>query len=188
MDLDFGIVVALPQYPALALLDVPRSPWRIEVVESDEPLLHVRPGAHFFGGAQQDADAAGIHGVKQCLLLAVRIGVMDVGDFLCRNASGDELVAKLVINVEAIRIGCREVAENKLRQSLFLSCRPRSVNLLDGAARLRIVWLGEGIDQAHIERGLSSVAGDLEHVVHGRIDLRCAEFLRAVHERPDIGL
>jgi len=47
-------------------------------------FLHVRPGAHFFGGAQEDADAAGISPRQRVSFLAVGLGVMDVGDFLGR--------------------------------------------------------------------------------------------------------
>ena len=67
VDLDFGVVVALPQDSAFALLDVARPPRGVEVMEGDEPLLHVGPGAHFLGGAEEDADAPGIDRVKQRL-------------------------------------------------------------------------------------------------------------------------
>ena len=42
---------------------------------------------------------------------------------------------------------------------------------LDRAADLGVARaIGEGIDQAHIERGLAAVAGDLQHVVHAWVD------------------
>ena len=93
-------------------------------MQGDEPLLHVGSGAHFLGGAEEDADAPGIHGIEQRLLLAVGVGVVDIGDFLGRNAFGDELVADFVIDVEAVGIGRREVAEDKLRRALVLACLP----------------------------------------------------------------
>ncbi len=113
---------------------------------------------------------------------------MDIGDFLRRDTFGNQHSADFVIDVEAIGIGCRKVAEDKLRQSPFFSCRPCSVNVLDCAGNFRVSRLGEWIDQAHIERCLPAVPGDLEHVVDGRIDLHGAELLRTGHERFDISL
>ena len=133
VDLDFRIVVALPQNSALALLDVARSPRRVEVMERDEPFLHVRAGAHFLGGAQKDADAPGIHRIKQVLLLPVGLGVMDIGDFFCRDAFGNEFVADFVIDVEAVGIGRREVAEHKLGQPLVFAFFPRAMDVMSGA-------------------------------------------------------
>ena len=64
MDLDFGIIVTLPQDSALALLDIPRSTRGVEVVQSDEPPLYVGAGAHFFGRSEQDAYAPGVYRIE----------------------------------------------------------------------------------------------------------------------------
>ena len=45
-DGDLLIVVSLPQDSPLTLLDLGRLPRGIEVMESDESPLNVRPGAH----------------------------------------------------------------------------------------------------------------------------------------------
>ena len=108
------ILVALAQYPALALLDVAWPPRRVEVVERHKALLYVGAGGHFLRGAKQDADAPGIDRIKQRLLLRVGIGVVDIGDFLGRNAFRNELVADFIVDVELVRIGRGEVAEDKL--------------------------------------------------------------------------
>ena len=58
VDLHLFVRVALAQYPAFALLDVARAPWRVEVMKCHKPSLNVGAGAHLFGGAEQDADSA----------------------------------------------------------------------------------------------------------------------------------
>jgi hypothetical protein len=42
--------------------------------------------------------------------------------------------------------------------------------------------VGEGIDEAHIERGLAAIARDFEHVVFGWVDALAAQALGAFGE------
>ena len=103
--MDGGIFIALPQYPTLTLLDVAWPPRGVEMVKRNEPFLHIGPGAHLFRRAQQDSDAAGIDGVEKSFLLQVRIRVMDISDFLRRDAPVDKLLSDFVIDIEAVGIG-----------------------------------------------------------------------------------
>ena len=71
----------------------------------------------------------------------------------------------------------------------MLPCTGRtriSESFPDGAADFGVAAVGEGIDQAHVEGGLSAVAGNLEHVVDGGIDPRTLEPLRALYQSLDI--
>jgi len=49
VDLNLFIRVALAQYPPFPLLNVPRAPGRIEVMECHKTSLNVGAGAHLFG-------------------------------------------------------------------------------------------------------------------------------------------
>ena len=75
MDVNGWILISLPQYPALALLDVARPPRRVEMVEGDQALLDVRPGAHLLHRTQQYPHPPRVHGLEQRLFL--EIGVYD---------------------------------------------------------------------------------------------------------------
>ena len=109
-----AVHIALPQDAALALLDVAGPPGRVEMVQRRQALLHVGTGAHFFGGADQDAYSAGVDRIEQQLLFRIAVGVVDEGDLGLRDAPLDQPVSHFVIDIEARRIGGREVAEHKL--------------------------------------------------------------------------
>ena len=88
-----GLVhVALTCDAALALFEVAGTPWGIEVVEGDEPVLHVRPRAHLGRGANQHTHIAGAHFGEQLLLLSLRVRRVDEGYLALRDATGNEVV------------------------------------------------------------------------------------------------
>ena len=55
-DLDFLVLVPLPQDAAVALLDIGGPPGRVEMVHGYELTLDVGADAHFGGRADQDAN------------------------------------------------------------------------------------------------------------------------------------
>ena len=114
VDLDFGIEVSLPQNAAFALFDIAGPPGRIQMMERLEAALDVRARAHLFRGADQDSHAPGIHIGEQRHLGGIGIGVVDEGDFPFGNAARDEPGAEIVIDVEAVLGGRREIAEDEL--------------------------------------------------------------------------
>src|ERR1035441_5763828 len=107
-----GILVALAQYSALALLDVAGPPRSVEVMEGNEPLLYVHSGAHFLCRTKKDADAAGVHRIKQRLLLDVSLRIVNRRDLLRRDPFLNKFAADFIIDVEFVRVRCREVAED----------------------------------------------------------------------------
>ena len=106
---------------------------------------------------------------------------MDISDFLGRDAFGDELVADVVIDVELVGIRSGEVAKDELCRAPVPPFFPTAVNILDRTAYLGVAMnLGKRVNEAHIERRLPAVAGDLQHVVHLGINPAVLEFLRTL--------
>lgn len=87
--MDGLIHVALTRDAPFALFEVAGTPWGIEVVEGDEPVLHVRPHAHLGRTAQEHAHIAGAHFGEQLLLFHVRVRRVDEGYLALRYATRD---------------------------------------------------------------------------------------------------
>ena len=83
------------------------------MVECRELRLHIGSGSHFLRGADQHPRLTGAHLAKQLFLLRLRVCRVDIGNFLCRNALGNQLVSEIIIDIElAITVGRRQVAED----------------------------------------------------------------------------
>ena len=65
VNLNVRIRVALAENAAFALLDVGRSPRRVEMMQGDQPLLHVGALTHLLRAAEKNADLACAHVAKQ---------------------------------------------------------------------------------------------------------------------------
>jgi hypothetical protein len=115
--------VALPEDAALALLDVRRAPRRVEVVQRDEPILHVRAGAHLLGRAHEHADLAGAHRVEERLFLHVGLRLVDERDLVARDAEVDEpSSAQRVVDREPRRPPCGRSARRGPRTRAACPC------------------------------------------------------------------
>ena len=84
-DLNLFVRVSLAQDPAFPLLDIARSPGRIQVMKRDEPPLNIRAGAHLLGRSEQYPNSPGVHRIEEQLLGCVRLGVMDERDLARRE-------------------------------------------------------------------------------------------------------
>ena len=82
VDRHFLVLVALPEDAALALLDLGRLPGGVEMVQGDQPFLHVGAGAHLLRAADQHPDLAAADLIEQGSFLGVGVGVADGGDLL----------------------------------------------------------------------------------------------------------
>src|SRR4051794_7108116 len=108
------VVVALPQDPALALLEVGWAPRAVEVVQRDRAGLHVGAHAHPFGGPDKDGDLTFAAGGEQFALLAVVAGLVDEPHPFAREPGRDESVAERVVDVPPPRCWGAEVGEDEL--------------------------------------------------------------------------
>jgi hypothetical protein len=85
---DHEIPVALAQDASLALFNVRRTPRGIEMMEGDEPFLHVRARPHLLGAAEENADLAGANILEQRQLRGIRIVVLDEGNLALGSPVG----------------------------------------------------------------------------------------------------
>ena len=177
MELHFRVRVALAQDAALALFDIGRPPRRIEMMQRDEPFLHVGAGTHLLRAAEENADFAGAHVAKQIELRRVAVVILHELDLGRRHAEFHQLVAHVFINGEALAPGRRgEITEDPLRGTPLRRLAPDACNLRHGAVDLAVGMIGEGsVMQPQVERGFPSVGGDEQHVVLARIHAAGAE-------------
>ena len=84
-------------------------------MQGSQTPLHVRAGTHLLGRADQDAYAPRVNRIEQYFLLGVALRVVNEGDLARRNAHFRQSRPYLVVNVETIRMGRRQVAEHELR-------------------------------------------------------------------------
>ena len=136
-----------------------------------EPLLDVRSGPHFCRTSEQNPHIAGANLGKQCGLFCFGIGVVDELNFAFRHPGGNQFFANIIVDVEvAIVFRCREVAEQKLCQFLFLAIFPNLQNVPNTGVQLTVgVIRQHGIHQADIQTDFPAIIRDAEHIVLGRI-------------------
>ena len=114
---------------------------------------------------------------------------MDEGDFFRRDAHGNELCTDVIVHGKLLilrsggPLGGGNIAEHQLRQPLIHALLPDPVDVTDAGIDFasRIVRQ-HGIDQSLIQAQLSAVAGDLQHVVNGRINITAVYFGCAFRE------
>ena len=100
-------MVALPENAALALLDVRRTPRRVEMMQCHQLRLRVGARAHFLRRTQQDAHLAGTHVFEERQFHGVAIVVLDEGDFLGGHAARHELGFDILVNGKATPLDLR---------------------------------------------------------------------------------
>ncbi|MCE0497974.1 MAG: hypothetical protein LV481_08530 [Methylacidiphilales bacterium] len=96
-DFHFEILIALAQNPALALLDVGRPPWGVDVVQRDQAFLNIRPGAHHLGASHHDPDPPGSHFLEKGDFGGICVAILNESNFIDGNAFLNELGFQVVI-------------------------------------------------------------------------------------------
>ena len=179
-----GILVSLPENAPFALLHVCRSPRRVQVMQGNQPFLHVRPRPHLLRAAEQDADFARTHITEQRQLGNVRIVILNEGDFRVRDAEFFQLLRHVVIDGEALIFRRREVAKHELGGTLRFGFLPDVENLFDGQIHfaLRFVRCGR-FHQPEIQSRLPSLGRDFQHVVFAGVNPAVFQSLGAGSER-----
>ena len=141
--------------------------------------LHIGAGSHFLRGTDEHTHLTGAHLAKQLFLLRLGVCRMDIGDFLCRNALGNQLVSEIIVHIElAVAVGRRQVAEYHLCRFPIGGALPNIKNILRTRAHLACLAVGEHIVHEPLIQGeLSAVIGDEEHVIHAGIHHLIADTL-----------
>ena len=81
------VQIALTQDAPLALFNVARAPWRVEMMQRHETTLHIGASTHLLGRADENAHPSCIHRIEKPHLRAVSIGIVNEGDLLWRDAA-----------------------------------------------------------------------------------------------------
>ena len=183
-NLDLFIFVALPQNTSFLLFQIRRLPWAIQMVQSDQPVLHVCPGSELRRRSDQDTHLAGSHLCEKLRFLGLGIGLMDKDDLLRRNALGCQLIPQIIVDIErAVRFGCREVTKNQLCSLVRCGLLPHLKSIFHAQIDLALLRVRQQIiDEPLIESTFSAIVGDLQHVVDARVKPTSAYIFRAVSE------
>ena len=185
--LHLRVLVSLPDDTAIALCHIRRPPAHIQMVDCNQAILHVRPGSHLLGTAEEHSHLPGTDLGKEFFLLRLRVRFMDKGDFRFRYSCRHELRFDIIIDIErSVILGCGQIAEYQLRQSLIFPILPDLQYVIDTGIQLaaRIIRK-QGIHEPLIEADLPAVRSDLQHVVDGRIHISavylCRTFRQGCH-------
>ena len=100
-NLHLGVMVALAEDPSFLLFQVGRFPGTVQMVESDQLILHVGAGSQFGSRTKKDTHLAGAYFGKEFGLPCLRIRLMDEDDFFFRDSHGDKLVPDIIVDIEA---------------------------------------------------------------------------------------
>ena len=122
------IQVALPDDPAFPLLQIAGPPGTVQIMQGDQPVLHIGSRPHLAGAAQKNPHLPGADFGKQLFLFDLRIGIVNKGNFGFRNAFRYELLPNIFIYIEAaVPFGSGNIAEGELgelvRSALFPDLR-----------------------------------------------------------------
>ena len=110
---------------------------------------------------------------------------MDICDLLRRDAKGHELVAYIIVDIEfTVTVRSGEVAENHLRGTRLLRALPYLKDILGAGGGLAGFVVGQHfVHQPLVERQLSAVVGNEQHIVHAGIHHLCPDALGALGKR-----
>src|SRR5439155_11388374 len=111
------VLITLPEDSAFALLDIGRSPGRVEMMQGDEARLDISAFSHLCCAAEKNADYSLAHGFEEHRFGCIVGGVLRERDLIRRNAARDKLFAHVIIDRKpaAVRLRRREIAKDKLR-------------------------------------------------------------------------
>ena len=155
------------------------------MVQGDEFLLTVGASAHALGAAQQDTHLTAPHFAEQIFLLYLALGVVDEGDLVFGNTQFQQLCVNIIINAEsAVILWSGQVAEDHLRGALVSGASPDLKHIFRALGGFAVGVAGKhGVDQPLIQRQLSAIVGDEQHIVHAAVHLAVADFLSALRQR-----
>ena len=110
---------------------------------------------------------------------------MDEGNLVFGNAQFQQLCTNVVIDAEcAVILRCAEVAKDHLGGTPVHGALPDLKHILRALGRFTVGIAGEhGVDQPLIQRQLSAIVGDDQHIVHAAVHLAVADFFSTLRQR-----
>ena len=214
VDVNLLIHIALTNDSTAPLLQITRSPGAVEIMQGNQSVLHIHTSTHFEGTAHQNTHLTGTNLCKKLLFPSLCIRIMDESNLLCRNATGNQLGANIIIRSKgriggiersegiesgsirtfflwllraffrrSLCFGCRDITEHQLGQLVSLSVLPDAENILHAHIDLRTLFIRKiGVNNPLIQPQLSSIRGDLEHVVLPRLYSAAVNLCRAIRK------
>ena len=148
-------------------------------------ILYVRSGAKLAGGAEKDAYLPRTNFSEKFFLLFFVVGVVDKGDFLLGNALRNQLILNVVVNIKFRAVRRGQIGKDEL--SPFPICRflPDTEDIAHAPIDFAVGIIRQiGIHQALIERQLSPLARDGQHIIFRQrsIDGFAPDFHRPIRQ------
>ena len=192
--MDLFILVALALNAALPLGQVAGPPGAVQVMQRHKAVLHIGPGPHLLGTAEQNAHLAGTDFREQLLFPHLGIGLMDKRDLFGGHPLGDELLPDVLIHrkgrfrlrqrhriFQGVQgrivqrlchfscgacLGCGNIAEYELGQLIRLPIPPDLHDIVHTLIDLgsRLIRQ-QRVDDPLVQPQLAAIAGNLEHIV-----------------------
>lgn len=109
---------------------------------------------------------------------------MDVGDFLGGDAFGNQLIPQVIVHIEgAVAFGGGEIAEGQLSGLLSGGALPDLIDVVGAGPDLAgIAVRQQRIDQPLIQRQLTAIVGNHEHIVLAAVHHLIADTLGPLTE------
>ena len=170
--LNFLVLVALTDDTTVSLGHIRWSPAYIQVVNSDQFILDIGASTHLLCTAKQHTHLTGTNLCKEFFFLRFGIRIMDESHFFSRNTSRKELGFNVIIDIEcAIILRGRQVTKYKLSQLVSLTVLPDFQHIVYASIELAVGVIGQQrVHQSLIQPQLSAITGNLQHIVHGRVN------------------
>ena len=110
---------------------------------------------------------------------------MDEGDLVFGNTQFQQLRANVIIDAEgAVILRCAEVAKDHLCGTLVHGALPDLKHIFRALGGFAVGIAGKhGIDKPLIQRQLSAIVGDEQHIVHTAVHLAVADFFSTLRQR-----
>ena len=162
-----GNLVACPDSPSVTLLQVGRSPRRIQMMDGDTPFLRIHARSEHGGGTEQHAHRSGVHGVYHRLARLVGLALLNEAHLACRYAVVlRQLPLYLTVHVPPVaRLVRPQIREHELRAFLRVVFMVILRNRLGtvGSLVVGVVFVVR-VYHAHIESHLPCVIGGDQHL------------------------
>ena len=107
---------------------------------------------------------------------------MDKPYLLGRNATGNQLLPNIIIDIEcAVILRGGQVAENKLSSLCVGVFLPDTVHIVDTGVDLAVWVIGQHrVNHSLVEGKFTPVIRDFEHIVDVRLDKPCPHFFSSL--------
>ena len=139
VEMHLRISVALPNDPAFPLFQIAGPPGTVQIMQSNQPVLHVGPRPHFAGAAQKNPHLPGANFGKQFFLFDLRIGIVNKGNLRFGNPPGDQFLPNIFIYIEAaVPFGSGNIAEDELGELVRSALFPDLRNVLHAQIHLAL--------------------------------------------------